>query len=120
MSLRIFETSIFCEDHTKLAPFYQHVIGLPVAGDEGDAVVFGSMGTAVLLVGSHSEVRGAAKEPARQIPSLLSDDVRGDYDRLVEKGVEFLGPPAVQGPATFVTFRDPEGNLVNILQFDQA
>jgi hypothetical protein len=48
----------------------------------------------------------------------LSDDVRGEYQRLLAKGVEFLGEPATEGPATVATFRDPEGNLVNILQFD--
>lgn len=111
-------TTIFSEDHTKLAPFYRDVIGLEVRGEEPGATLFGPETGTLLLVGTHSEVHGRAKEPERQIPSLLSDNVREEYARLAAKGVEFLGEPQHDGPAWFVTFRDPEGNLVNILEFD--
>src|SRR5258708_4749913 len=96
-------TTIFSKDHTKLAPFYRDVVGLEVHGEEPGATVFGPENAALLLIGMHSDVRGRAKEPTRQIPSLLSDDVRADYSRLRAKGVEFLGEPTTEGPATVAT-----------------
>jgi predicted enzyme related to lactoylglutathione lyase len=38
------------------------------------------------------------------------DDVDDIYSKLLEKGVEFEGPPAKQPWGTFAKFRDPDGN----------
>ena len=110
-------TTIFSEDHTKLVPFYRDTLGMAVANEEQGITIFGQQGAGQLLVGTHSEVKGAAKEPERQIPSLLTNDVRGDYTRLKAAGVQFLGEPSEIGPVTLVTLRDPENNLVNLIQF---
>lgn len=110
-------TTIFSEDHTALVPFYRDVIGLEVNEESPGETVFGPPGGPWLLVASHSEIHGQSQEPARHIPSLEVDDVAAEYNRLRAKGVDFLGGPAVQQGIGFVTFRDPEGNLVNLLQF---
>ncbi|MCK9518564.1 MAG: VOC family protein [Dehalococcoidia bacterium] len=111
-------TTIYCEDQAQLAPFYRDVIGLQVRAEEPGETHFGGDEGGLLIVGTHSEVHGSAREPERQIPSLLTDDVRAEYARLRERGVEFVAEPATEGGVTFVTLRDPEGNLVNLLQFD--
>jgi predicted enzyme related to lactoylglutathione lyase len=110
-------TLIFSQDHKKLVPFYRDTIGLAVEDDGPNQCVFASSTGARLLLGTHSEVHGSSREPDRIIPALLADDVRAEYARLKAAGVEFVGEVSQQGPATFVTFRDPEGNLVNLLQF---
>jgi len=110
-------TTIFSEDHSVLAPFYRDVIGLEVSEESPGEIVFGPPNGPWLLVASHSEVHGQSKEPARHIPSLEVDDLAAEYDRLRAKGVEFLAAPTVEEGIGFATFRDPEGNLVNLLQF---
>ena len=112
-------TTIFSEDHTELLPFYRDTLRLPIA-DEGEGeTIFGAIGGgALFLVATHSEVKGPAKEPMRQIPALLSTDVRADYERLKAAGVAFASAPEESGPVTVATLSNPEGNLVSILQFN--
>ena len=67
---------------------------------------------------SHSALRGPAKEPERQILALLSTGLHADMGRLQGLGVPFTGEPESAGPVTVVTFSDPDGNLVQLIQFD--
>ena len=49
--------------------------------------------------------------------TIPSEDVFADYERLKEKGVEFLNEPQYfesWGGFTSVYFRDPEGNLFDL------
>lgn len=47
---------------------------------------------------------------------LESDDIEADFARLVAQGVETHGPPQDFGLARLFFCRDPDGNLVEILQ----
>jgi catechol 2,3-dioxygenase-like lactoylglutathione lyase family enzyme len=38
------------------------------------------------------------------------DNVQRTYDELVERGVEFTGPPRKESWGTFAMFKDPDGN----------
>lgn len=111
-------TTLFSEDHSRLVPFYRDTLGLPVQVDDDGETIFGSEGGPLLVISSHNEIRGSAKEPQRQIPVLRSTDTRADHARLSAAGVVFLGEPEVSGPFTVATLRDPDGNLVNIMQFE--
>jgi hypothetical protein len=44
--------------------------------------------------------------------ALTSDDVRADWKRLKEAGVEFVEDPTDDGAARIATLKDPDGNLV--------
>lgn len=51
--------------------------------------------------------------------ALEVEDVRATYDELVAKGVAFVSPPVdVNGTVRFCWFLDPDGNRVEIIQFD--
>jgi len=109
---------IWSEDiQKKLLPFYRDVLGLKVAVDTPEFVVFGQPQGPAVTLGTHSEVHGDNKDAARHMVGLLTDDVQGDYERLKKKGVEFLGEPEKFPQATVATFKDPEGNYVQLLQF---
>ena len=69
-------------------------------------------------LGSHSEVHGKAVDPARHIVGLETDDIQADYARLKGFGVEFLETPKQGGPVTFATLKDPEGNYLQLVQFN--
>jgi predicted enzyme related to lactoylglutathione lyase len=112
-------SSIWSEDLTKLLPFYRDILGLKVGMEAPGFVVLGDPGGAALALGTHSEVHGKAADPARHIVGFDSDDVKADAARLKTAGVEFVEEPTKMPNGGWIaTFKDPEGNLVQLLQFD--
>jgi len=109
--------TIWSEDLNKLLPFYRDVLGLTLRLETPAFVVFGEVGTPALSLGTHSEVRGRNADPARHMVGLLSDDVTADWKRLKAAGVEFVEDPKDYGKLWIATLKDPEGNLVQLLQF---
>jgi predicted enzyme related to lactoylglutathione lyase len=120
MITRLRLSSIWSEDLDNLLPFYRDVLGLAVALTTPGFVVLGDTGAPALALGTHREVRGRASDPARHIVGLESDDVVKDFRRLKEAGVEFIEEPTDYGDVRVATFKDPEGNLLQLLQFGQT
>ena len=108
--------TIWSQDLDHLLPFYRDTLGLPVGMAIPGFVVLGELGTPVLALGTHSEVRGRNTDPARHMVGLSSDDVDGDWKRLKAAGVEFVENPTDYGTLRIATLKDPEGNLVQLLQ----
>jgi predicted enzyme related to lactoylglutathione lyase len=111
---------IWSEDIQKsLLPFYRDVLGLPLSVDTPEFVVFGSggPGTPAVTLGTHSDVKGKNMDPARHMVGLLTDDIQAEFQRLKSKGVEFIEEPADFPNVKVATFKDPEGNYVQLLQF---
>lgn len=110
---------IWSEDiQKKLLPFYRDVLGLKVQVDTPEFVVFANgPGEPAVTLGTHSEVKGDNRDAARHMVGLTTDDVKGDYERLKSKGVEFLSGLEEFPQVTVATFKDPEGNYVQLLQF---
>ena len=52
------------------------------------------------------------------IPStaLITNDIAGDYKRLIELGVVFRGEPRNMGPIVAAVFEDNCGNLINLVE----
>ncbi len=108
--------SIWSEDLGNLLPFYRDVLGLKVALQTPGFVVLGELGAPALALGTHSEVRGRNADPARHMVALTTDDVRSDWKRLKDAGVEFVEDPTDYNNVRIATLKDPEGNLVQLLQ----
>jgi predicted enzyme related to lactoylglutathione lyase len=108
-------TSIWSEDLNNLLPFYRDVLGLEVTTETPGFVVLGG-----LWLGTHSEVRGRNADPARHMIGLTSNDLTGDWKRLKDAGVEFIEDPTDYGTVWIATLKDPEGNLVQLLQSSRA
>jgi predicted enzyme related to lactoylglutathione lyase len=108
--------TIWSEDLNKLLPFYRDLLGLPVAVQSPGFVVLGERGAPALALGTHSEVRGRNADPARHMVGLDSDDVDADWKRLEASGVEFVERPTDYGHFRIATLKDPEGNLIQLLQ----
>ena len=117
---RLCISSIFSEDLNNLLPFYRDVLGLPVGNEGPGFVVLGALEGPSIGLGTHSDLHGRPTDPARHIVGLETDDIQADYQRLKGKGVEFLEEPTAGGPVTFATLKDPEGNYVQLIQFNQA
>ena len=104
------------QDVGNLLPFYRDLLGLPVAIEIPGFVVLGQPGAPSLALGTHSEVRGRNADPARHMVGLGTDDVDAEWKRLAAAGVEFVERPTDYGQLRIATLRDPEGNLVQLLQ----
>jgi predicted enzyme related to lactoylglutathione lyase len=109
--------TIWSEDLNNLLSFYRDVLGFPVAVDTAGFVVLGERGAPALALGTHSEVHGRNADPARHMVGLTSDDITADWKRLKDAGVEFVEDPKDYGSVWAATFKDPEGNLLQLLQF---
>ena len=108
--------TIWSEDLNNLLPFYRDVLGLPVGLQIPGFVVLGELGTPVLALGTHSEVKGRNADPARHMVGLGTDDIDTEYKRLRTAGVEFVENPTDYGSLRIATLKDPEGNLLQLLQ----
>jgi catechol 2,3-dioxygenase-like lactoylglutathione lyase family enzyme len=114
--------TIWSEDLNNLLPFYRDVLGLKVAYESPGFVGFGQRADgsgylgAYLGLGTHSEVKGPPGDPYRHMVGLDSDDVDADFERLRAAGVEFTEQPTDYGGLRIATLKDPEGNIVQILQ----
>ena len=108
--------TIWSEDFNNLLPFYRDLLGLPVAIQIPGFAVLGDSGAPTLALGTHSEVHGRNADPARHMVGLATDDVDADWKRLKAAGVEFVESPTDYGQLRIATLKDPEGNLVQLLQ----
>jgi predicted enzyme related to lactoylglutathione lyase len=109
--------SIWSSDLNNLLPFYRDTLGLSVILESERFVLLGQPNAPALGLGSHSEVSGQANDPNRIMVGLNTDDIRGDAERLKKAGVEFVEEPNQQDGLMLATLRDPEGNLVQLFQF---
>src|SRR6266850_1053524 len=70
-----------------------------------------------LALGTHSEVHGRNADPARHMIGVTTDDLTSDYKRLKDAGVDFIEVPTDYPNVRVATLKDPDGNLVQLLQF---
>ena len=110
-------STIWSEDLNNLLPFYRDTLGLKPNVETPGFVVFGEGNAPALALGTHSEVKGTNSDPARHMVGLRTDDIEGEVQRLKSKGVVFVDDPEKFDQVTVATFKDPEGNYVQLLQF---
>jgi predicted enzyme related to lactoylglutathione lyase len=108
--------SIWSADLNNLLPFYRDVLGLKVAMQSPRFVVLGEPGSPPVGLGTHSEVRGRNPDPARHMIGLATDDLVADWKRLKAAGVEFVEEPTDYDTVSIATLKDPEGNLIQLVQ----
>jgi predicted enzyme related to lactoylglutathione lyase len=108
--------TIWSGDLNRLLPFYRDTLGLAARVATPGFVVFGEADQPALALGTHSEVHGPNADPARHMVGLLSDDVTKDWKSLKAAGVPFIEEPTDYGNFRIATLKDPEGNLVQLLE----
>jgi predicted enzyme related to lactoylglutathione lyase len=108
--------SIWSENLNNLLPFYRDMLGLRVAMQSPGFVVLGEPGTPTIGLGTHSEIRGRNADAARHMVGLETSDLRKDWTRLKASGGEFVEDPTDYDTVSIATLKDPEGNLIQLLQ----
>jgi predicted enzyme related to lactoylglutathione lyase len=115
---RLGGATVWSSDLNNLLPFYRDVVGLTPSMVTEGFVLFGDQSEPAFALGTHSEVHGPTREPYRHMVGFTTDDIHGDSERLKAAGVEFIDEPNDQGGGFWLaTFKDPEGNLVQLYQF---
>ncbi|MFN8556103.1 MAG: glyoxalase superfamily protein [Dehalococcoidia bacterium] len=98
-----------------MAAFYRDVLGLPVHSVRPHFVAF-QVGEARFSVGLHSEAHGPARESVRVTVNFSVADIHAAHRVLVERGVTFVRPPEREHWGGCGALRDPDGNLIQLLQ----
>ncbi len=113
---------LFHSEHPqRLVRFYRDVLGLQASFGGEDGAEF-RLGDVRIGLWQHSEIRGPAREPNRVILNFVVDDIVAEYQLLKGRGVEFIKAPSSEDwggkTVTLATFRDPDGNLLQLLKFE--
>jgi predicted enzyme related to lactoylglutathione lyase len=106
---------IWTDNLEEMAAFYRDKLELEVHSIRPYFVAF-QCGDLRLSLGTHSQVEGPSREP-RIMVNLAVSDIKGVYDKLLSRGVEFVRPPEFEHWGGWVaTLSDPDGNLLQLLQ----
>ncbi|MHC4947681.1 MAG: VOC family protein [Planctomycetota bacterium] len=108
----------FCPtpDLEATARFYEDVLGLPLALDQGTCRIYRVTGSAYL--GFCHRPGAVASEGL--ILTLVTDDVDGWHERLAARGAAIEAPPRLNPTYRIYHFfvRDPAGHRVEIQRFE--
>ena len=74
-----------------------------------------SVGNCFFGVGTHSEVKGQAKEPQRIILNLETKEVKEEFERIKKTGAKVVKEPYEMGGAWIATFADPDDNYFQLM-----
>jgi predicted enzyme related to lactoylglutathione lyase len=126
--MKIKLTSIYVDDQEKALHFYTDVLGFAKKSD------FSNGPYRWLTVASTEEPNGtelqlalnnnpAAKTYQQAIfqqnqpaANFITDDVKGDYERIKAHGAEFTMPPTDVTGATIAMLKDTCGNIIQLTQ----
>ena len=136
MLTQLTHVNVWVHDQDEALEFYTKTLGMEVRDD----VTIPEMGNFRWLTVAPPGQQGVAlallnipgppvfdEETAAQVKSIvakgaagglffLSDDVRGTYEELKKKGVEFSQEPTEQPYGLDAGFRDPSGNQIRMMQ----
>jgi len=102
------------ENVKKMAAFYEKVFDKKPDMHDGDWYGW-SVGNTFFSVGSHSEVKGKAKNPERMMFNLETKDVKKEFERIKKAGAEVIKEPYDMGGAWIATLADPDGNYFQLM-----
>jgi catechol 2,3-dioxygenase-like lactoylglutathione lyase family enzyme len=109
-------TFCYTADFESTTHFYEKLLGLPLALDQGNCRIYRVLDGAFIGV-CRSD---SAPDTDGVILTLVSDDVDGWWARLEERGVRFEKAPAFNPKFNIYHcfLRDPNGYLIEIQRFE--
>ncbi|NNL85774.1 MAG: VOC family protein [Myxococcales bacterium] len=144
----IFHVNVNCSDLDRSQPFYENlgfevVHAIPEGGAPGMLRGLGlppdSRARAAIMMLDRRNARGARldliewkKPPTHGSPpsdlahvgavriALWTKDIDAEYERLRADGIAFVSEPVAMAGARFCCFRDPDGTMLELIDFDSA
>lgn len=117
MIKRLRVSSIWSEDLNNLLPFHRDVLDLRPGLDTPGFVVLGDREAPAVAFGTHSDVRGRASEPATTLSASKPTTSRRSTAGSRRRASSSWEEPKDFGNVWVATFEDPEGNVLQLLQF---
>ena len=126
--MKIKLTSVYVDDQEKALRFYTEVLGFAKKADFSNgpfrwltvASAEDINGTELQLALNNNPATKAYQQALFQQgqPAIMffTDDIKGDYERIKARGVEFTMPPTEVTGSTIAQVNDTCGNLVQITQ----
>jgi predicted enzyme related to lactoylglutathione lyase len=126
--MKIKLTSVYVDDQAKALRFYTDVLGFIKKSDFGNGpyrwLTVGAPdepgGTELQLAANNNPAAKAYQqaifEQGQPAVMFFTDDVKGDYERIKARGVEFTMPPTEVTGSTIAKLNDTCGNLIQINQ----
>ena len=114
-------TFLDTEDLARTADFYERILGLRLARDQGSCRIYHVSGSAYLGFCRRAETSPIAPRGAAGVTvlTLVTEHVDAWYEHLRANGVEIVKAPADNPPYRIYNAfaRDPSGYLVEIQRF---
>ena len=109
-------TFFYTRDLTSTAHFYESIMGLPLARDQGDCRIYHVADSAYI---GFCERAAAPEKPEGVIICLVTPDVDAWYNHLKAQSVSFEKAPSVNIDYNIYHcfLRDPNGYLIEIQRF---
>lgn len=107
---------IFSEDPQKLADFYKQVFIEKPIWEEGGYTGF-QVGTGMIMIGPHDQVKGKNMTPARIMINFETEDVEGEFARIEAIGAKAIAKPYNPSESEgmlLATLEDPDGNYFQL------
>ncbi len=102
-------------DRDRAVAFYRDVLGLDLTRRDGDNWAVFEAGDRMFAL--HGAVEGRPVSPGGATAVFAVGDLDRARGRLSELGVEFGHEGDVSGYARFASFKDPDGNTVQIIEY---
>jgi predicted enzyme related to lactoylglutathione lyase len=109
--------TLWTDNLERLFQFYHGTLRLSLHSRHEGFIAL-ELGDVRFNIGRHHQVSGESKDPFRIMAHLGVDDIHAEHRRLLEAGARFIRPPEEEHWGGWVaTFEDPDGNLLQLLQF---
>ena len=97
-----------------LIEFYTKVINKPPEMSDENWAGW-QVGVTFFGVSTHSEMNGLAKEPARIMFNLETNEVKEEFERIKGLGAKVIKEPYDIDGNMICTFADPDGNFFQLM-----
>lgn len=112
-----FSINLTTDQVDAMTAFYRDTLGLAQCEMSQGFIVGGPE----IHIDGHSQTSGRTKEPSRCLVNLMVEDLGAEQAALEAKGVEFSRKDGREWwGGRISTFSDPDGNILQLIQFDPA